>query len=183
MGLLQSFVRGVDAMNEALGRAVAWLVLGSVLVCFLVAILRYGFSVGFTWMQELYVWQHAGVFMLGAGYTMLHGGHVSVDILTSRFSARTRALLDIAATFVFLFPWLAVIAITSAPYILSSWAVREASSSADGMPALYLLKSVIWMFCAILFLQGLALVARRILFLNGLSPDSGHVKQNPPAPV
>lgn len=180
MGLLKTFIRAVDALNEWIGRTASWLVLGAVVVCFLVAILRYGFSIGFTWMQELYVWQHAAVFMLGAGYTMLHGGHVGVDILTSRFTERTRAWLDIVSTFIFLFPWLAVVAIYSAPYIKSSWAVNEASSSADGMPGLYLLKSMIWVFCAILSLQGLALVARRILFLNGHVIDPDPVEQNPP---
>jgi TRAP-type mannitol/chloroaromatic compound transport system permease small subunit len=180
MGMLKSFIRAVDAFNDGLGRAASWLVLGSVLVCFLVAILRYGFSIGFTWMQELYVWQHAAVFMLGAGYTMLHGGHVGVDILTSRFTERTRAWLDIISTFIFLFPWLAVIAIYSAPYIRSSWSIRESSSSADGMQGLFVLKSVIWVFCAILFLQGLALVARRVLFLKGFTFDPDPVEHNPP---
>jgi TRAP-type mannitol/chloroaromatic compound transport system permease small subunit len=180
MGLLKSFIRTVDAINEWIGRTTAWLVLGAVIVCFLVAILRYGFSIGFTWMQELYVWQHAAVFMLGAGYTMLHGGHVGVDILTSRFTERTRAWLDIISTFIFLFPWLAVIAIYSAPYIRASWAVRESSSSADGMLGLFLLKSILWVFCAILFLQGLALVARRVLFLRGYTLDPDPVEHIPP---
>jgi TRAP-type mannitol/chloroaromatic compound transport system permease small subunit len=180
MGMLKSFIRAVDALNEAIGRTASWLVLGAVIVCFLVAILRYAFSIGFTWMQELYVWQHALVFMLGAGYTMLHGGHVGVDILTSRFTERTRAWLDIVSTFVFLFPWLAVIAFYSAPYIRASWSVRETSSSADGMPGLFLLKSVIWVFCAILFLQGLALIARRVLYLKGFTFDPDPVEQNPP---
>lgn len=180
MGFLKSFIRAVDALNEWIGRTASWLVIGAVIVCFMVAILRYGFSIGFTWLQELYVWQHAAVFMLGAGYTMLHGGHVGVDILTSRFTERTRAWLDIISTFIFLFPWLAVIAIYSAPYIRGSWAVRESSSSADGMEGLFLLKSLIWVFCAILFLQGLALVARRVLFLKGYMFDPDPVAQNPP---
>ncbi len=181
MGLLKVFVRAVDTLNEWIGRAASWLVLGAVLVCFLVVVLRYGFSIGFTWMQELYVWQHAAVFMLGAGYTMLHGGHVAVDILTGKFTERTRAWLDIISTLIFLFPWLAVIAIYSASYILSSWAVNEASSSADGMPGLYIMKSVIWVFCATLFLQGLALIARRVLYLNGYITDPDPVEHNPPA--
>lgn len=180
MGMLRTFIRAVDALNEGIGRAASWLVLGAVMVCFLVAILRYGFSTGFTWMQELYVWQHAAVFMLGAGYTMLHGGHVGIDILTGRFTERTRAWLDIISTFVFLFPWLGVIAVYSAPYILASWSVREGSSSADGMQGLFLLKSLIWAFCALLFLQGLALVARRVLYLMGHTLDPDPVEHHPP---
>ena len=111
--------------------------------------------------------QHAAVFMAGAGYTMLYRGHVNVDVLYGRMSPRGKAWVDILGTLVFLFPWLAVVAITSAPFVLSSWSIREASSTAGGMPAMYLLKSLLWVFCLVLFVQGLALIIRRGLFLAG----------------
>jgi TRAP-type mannitol/chloroaromatic compound transport system permease small subunit len=82
-------------------------------------------------------------------------------------SPRRQAWVDVIGTLLFLFPWLAVIAYTSAPFVTSSWGIREGSSNADGMPALYLLKSLLWVFCALLFLQGVALIARRALFLAG----------------
>ena len=165
--MLVGLIRRVDTLNEWVGRSVAWLTLGCVLTCFAVVVLRYAFGIGFPWLQELYVWQHAAVFMVGAGYTMLHRGHVNVDVLYGRIGPRRQAWIDILGTLLFLFPWLAVLAWTSAPFVLSSWSVREASSTAGGMPALYLLKSVLWVFCALLFLQGLALIARRALYLAG----------------
>jgi TRAP-type mannitol/chloroaromatic compound transport system permease small subunit len=164
---LEGFVRIVDAINDWVGRTVAWLTLGCVLTCFAVVVLRYGFNLGFPWLQELYVWQHAAVFMAGAGYTFLHRGHVNVDILYGRLGERGKAWTDILGTLAFLFPWLAIVAVTSAPFVLSSWSIREPSSTADGMPAVYLLKSLLWVFCALLFLQGSALVVRRALFLAG----------------
>lgn len=174
MRAIRGFVRAVDALNDWIGRTVAWLTLGCVLTCFAVVVLRYAFDTGFPWLQELYVWQHAAVFMAGAGYTMLHRGHVNVDALYGRLGPRGQAWIDIAGTLLFLFPWLAVLAYTSAPFVLSSWSVREASSTANGMPAVYLLKSLLWVFCAVLFAQGLALIARRGLFLAGhASADAG----------
>lgn len=167
MNSLRGFVRRVDALNDWIGRTVAWLTLGCVLTCFAVVVLRYAFNLGFPWLQELYVWQHAAVFMAGAGYTMLHRGHVNVDVLYGQLSEQRRAWIDILGTFVFLFPWLAVVAVTSAQFVSSSWSIRESAATADGMPAVYLLKSLLWVFCALLFLQGLALIARRALFLTG----------------
>src|SRR5688572_9225294 len=128
MGALTQFVKAVDLINEWVGRAVAWLTLGAVLTCFLVVVLRYGFSVGRPWMQELYVWQHAAVFLVGAGYTLLHRGHVNVDIVYTRLSPRARARLDINGNLLFLFPWLAVLTWASAPFILSSWSILEPSA-------------------------------------------------------
>ncbi|NKB42857.1 MAG: TRAP transporter small permease subunit [Alphaproteobacteria bacterium] len=164
---LATLVAVVDTANEWIGRVVAWLTLGCVLTCFLVVVLRYGFSIGFPWMQELYVWQLAVVFMVGAGFTLLHGGHVNVDIAYSRFPARTKAWVDILGTLVFLLPWMAVLAWTSSQFVLASWAILEPSSQSNGMPGLYLLKTMIWVFCAVISLQGIALIARRVLFLNG----------------
>ena len=167
MIVLSHFVRAVDTLNEWIGRAVAWLTLGCVVTCFAVVVLRYGFNLGLPWLQELYVWQHAAVFLLGAGYTFLHRGHVNVDIFYGQMSARRKAWFDVFGTIVFLFPWLAVIAVAAGPFILSSWAVGENTGTANGMPAVYLLKSLLWGFCGLVFLQGLALVIRRGLFLVG----------------
>ena len=172
---LETFVTAADAINEWIGRAIAWLTVGCVLTCFLVVALRYGFSIGFPWMQELYVWQHAVVFMAGAGFTFLHGGHVNVDIAYTRFSPRTKAWVDILGTCLFLLPWMAVLAWTSSQFILSSWDILEPSSQTNGMPGFFILKSMIWVFCGVLTLQGLALVSRRTLFLAGRenhSPDA-----------
>ena len=169
---LEACVAAIDATNEWFGRVVAWLTLGCVLTCFLVVVLRYGFSIGFPWMQELYVWQHAVVFMVGAGYTFLHGGHVNIDIAYSRFRPRTKAWVDILGTVLFLLPWMAVLAWTSSQFVRSSWTILEPSSQTNGMPGLYLLKTTIWVFCGLITLQGIALIARRILFLNGREAHS-----------
>jgi TRAP-type mannitol/chloroaromatic compound transport system permease small subunit len=164
---LELLVRGLEGINEAIGRIVMWLTLGTVLVCFAVVALRYGFSTGYTWMQELYVWLHAGVFLIGAGYTFLHGGHVRVDVFYAQFSPRRKALVDLFGTLVFLFPWLFVVAYLSREFILRSWAIGEISNQANGLPALYLLKTCIWIFCGVLAMQGVAVVARSILVLSG----------------
>ena len=99
------------------------------LTCFTVVLLRYAFNIGYPWMQELYVWQHAIVFMAGAGYTMLHRGHVNVDVMYGRLGERGKAWVDILGTLFFLFPWLAILAVTSAPFVLSSWQIRESSGT------------------------------------------------------
>jgi TRAP-type mannitol/chloroaromatic compound transport system permease small subunit len=118
-------------------------------------------------MQELYVWQHAVVFMAGAGFTFLHRGHVNVDVLYGGLPPRRQAWIDILGTLFFLFPWLIVVWTAAWPFVMAAWRVREASATADGMPAMYLLKSLLLVFCVLVFVQGLALVARRTLFLAG----------------
>ena len=133
MSALNSFARTIDAINDWIGRTTAWLTLGAVVIAFAVVVMRKAFNVGFVWMQDLYVWQHAVVFMIGAGYTFLHGGHVRVDIFYVNASRRGRAWIDLFGTVVFLLPWLIVVAWTSWPFVRLSWRLLEPSAQPNGL--------------------------------------------------
>lgn len=99
----------IDGMNDKIGRAASWLALACVLTCCTVAVLRYAFHSGAIWLQELYVWFHALVFVIGAGYTLKEQGHVRVDLIHGRLTQRGRAKVEIFGFIVFLCPWLGVI--------------------------------------------------------------------------
>ena len=172
--MLVTFVRAVDRLNEAVGRGVAWLTLAMVLVTFTVVVLRYVYAVGWVWLQESYVWMHGIVFMLGAGYTLLHNGHVRVDIFYRAKSARYRAIVDLLGALLLLTPLVILVFAVSYDYVLSSWLRLEQSREAGGLPGLFLLKSVLLVFCVLLGLQALSLAARSFLVLGGrgdLAPD------------
>lgn len=170
MELIAGFVRGVDRLNEHIGRAVSWLTLLMVLTTFFVAVMRYGFSWGRVWLQESYVWMHGIVFMLAAGYTLLHDGHVRVDIFYRPASARAKAWVDLFGALVLLLPVVVMVFWFSWPYVLESWAKVEGSREAGGLEGLFLLKSVILAFCVLMAAQGLALAGRSVLLLAG-HPD------------
>jgi len=167
MEALAHLVRAIDRMNELIGRAVSWLTLAMVLITFSVVVMRYGFAWGRVWIQESYVWLHGIVFMLGAGYTLLHNGHVRVDIFYRPGSARFKAWVDLFGTLLLLAPVIVFVAIVTWPYVVESWSKLEASREAGGLPALFLLKSVILGFCGLILAQGLSLAARSILVLAG----------------
>lgn len=171
--MLLRFVAVVEKTSDRLGRLVSWLTLATVLVCFAVVVLRYAFSIGFVWMQEFYVWLHAIVFMGGAAFTLLHGGHVRVDIFYNRMSRRRQAWVDLAGIAIFLMPYLAVIGIWSWTYVVQSWNVLEASQNSQGMHGLFLLKSVILVYVGMVTVQGLAMAARCVLELAGVTPPPG----------
>jgi TRAP-type mannitol/chloroaromatic compound transport system permease small subunit len=164
---LATVARGIDALNERVGRAVAWLTLAMVLVTFCVVVLRYVFDVGFVRLQESYVWMHGVVFMLGAGYTLLHQGHVRVDIIYRGASPRYKAWVDLLGVLLMLWPMLVTVWLVAWPYVATSWSRLEASREAGGLPGLFLLKAVILAFCLLLGLQGLSLAIRSLLLLTG----------------
>jgi TRAP-type mannitol/chloroaromatic compound transport system permease small subunit len=170
MELVATFVRWVDRINEVIGRAVAWLTLAMVLTTFFVAMMRYGFAWGRVWIQESYVWLHGIVFMLGAGYTLLHDGHVRVDIFYRPGSPRFKAWVDLFGCLFLLLPVVLMVFFVSWPYVMESWVKLEGSREAGGLEGLFLLKSVILAFCVLIAAQGLSLAGRSLLILKG-HPD------------
>tara|TARA_R110000796_G_scaffold88559_3_gene190810 strand:+ start:20326 stop:20871 length:546 start_codon:yes stop_codon:yes gene_type:complete len=164
---LGNFVRAIDGLNDLIGRGVAWLVIPMVVITFLVATLRYGFAVGWVSMQESYMWLYGIMFMVGAGYTLLHGGHVRVDVIYRPASARYKAWVDLFGSLFLLMPVIIMILMYSYPYVVTSWHRLEGSHETGGLPGLFLYKSVILVFCVLMLLQGLSLAARSVLVLAG----------------
>jgi TRAP-type mannitol/chloroaromatic compound transport system permease small subunit len=158
-------VRIIDTLTEISGRMIAWLTVVMVLLTFAIVVLRYGFNLGWIGMQESVLYMHGLVFMLGAAYTLKHDGHVRVDIFYQKFNAKQRAVVNLFGSIFLLLPVCAFILAISLDYVFSSWRVMESSAEAGGLPFVYLNKSFILLFSITLSLQGLAEIARNILFL------------------
>ena len=156
----------IDGFTEFSGRALSWLVAIMVALICAVVLLRYGFEVGIIALQESVTYLHASVFLLGAAYTLKHGGHVRVDIFYRRFSPRSRAWIDSVGCIVFLFPLCGYIFISSWEYVLQSWAIGEISPEPGGIPAVFLLKTLIPLMAFNLTLQGLAELIRNLRVLS-----------------
>jgi TRAP-type mannitol/chloroaromatic compound transport system permease small subunit len=166
---LKGIARGIDRLNESIGVSVAWLALFTVLMEFTVVLMRYVFGVGSVKMQESIVYMHATVFMVAAGYTLLHNGHVRCDIFYAAAPPRRKALIDLIGVFIFLLPMCALIAWVAWPYVAAAWAVREGSQEGSlGIPGVFLLKSIILVFALLLALQGVALAIHSALRLAGI---------------
>lgn len=167
MSGIRAAITAIERLNETVGRVTSWLAFLLVLTTCLVAVLRYGFSIGWVWMQELYIWMHAIVFLVASGYTLMHEGHVRIDVFYGPASLKRKAWINIIGTLLFLFPTLALITYVAVPYVMLSWSRLETSQEAGGLPGLFLLKSCMLVFTGLLALQGVALILRSILVLKG----------------
>src|ERR1700733_753892 len=117
----------IDRVIAAIGRAATWCCLYAVLAEFAVVVMRYALGIGSIRLQESVLYAHAALFMLAAAWTLQVGGHVRVDIFYAQAKPRTRAIVDLVGTIVFLFPVAIAIAVVSLPYVARSWAVLEHS--------------------------------------------------------
>jgi len=176
MSRLKRIANAIDVTNDWIGRGLAWLTLGMVLVTFVVVLMRYVFGLGSTILQESVVYMHAIVFMAVAGYALVHNGHVRCDIFYGAASPRAKAIIDIIGTFLFLIPMCILIVWVTWPYAKASWAVLEGSPEGRmGIPAVFLLKSLILVFAGLLALQSVSLVLQSALFLAGATPSRGRL--------
>lgn len=163
----------IDGINRLVGRVVAWMTLGLVLVAFGVVVLRYVFGIGLIQLQEAAVYQHGLILTLGAGYTLLKDGHVRVDILYGRMGERRRALVNLLGVLILLLPMCILVMGYAWPYVAQSWRILEGSREASGLPVLYVLKTGILAFAGLLAMQGIAVALRAVHYLATVLPMQG----------
>ena len=162
--------RLIDALSEVVGKLTMWLVLAAVLISALNAIVRKAFNTSSNGFLEIQWYLFAAVFLLAAGYTMKRQEHVKIDIISGRFSKSTQVWIDIVGIVCFLFPFVFAVITLSVPLVVKAWNTGEMSSNAGGLirwPVFALLP----VGFALLGLQGISELIKRLAFLQGLVPD------------
>jgi TRAP-type mannitol/chloroaromatic compound transport system permease small subunit len=180
MKVLLTISHAIDALNERVGRTVLWLVLVMALVSASNALARYLFNLSSNAWLELQWYLFASVFLLCAGYTLLHNEHIRIDVVSSRLSRRTQLWIDIFGTVFFLLPVTIFIMVLAWPIFINAWVSHEISGNAGGLirwPVRLLVPAGFFL----LSLQGLSELIKRIAILRGLIPDLAD--KPPPAPL
>jgi TRAP-type mannitol/chloroaromatic compound transport system permease small subunit len=156
----------IDRVNAAIGRSVAWAVLLVVVVQFTVVVLRYIFGIGSIWLTETIIYGHAALFMLASAWTLREGGHVRVDIFYADAGPRRRALVELCGALLLLLPFMLLLLWFSLSYVARSWSILETSRETSGLPAVYLLKTLIPAFAVLMALQGMAQAIRALSIIR-----------------
>lgn len=153
----------IDAANEKIGRSVSWLTLILVLLVCYDVISRYLFKSSIVAVQELQWHLFAIIFLVAAAYTLKYDEHVRVDVLYSKFSPRTQAVINLIGTIIFLIPLCLLIIYASRNFVISSFQIGETSPDPGGLPARYILKAILPISFFLILLQGIALILRSII--------------------
>lgn len=146
----------IERFTDLTGRATSWLVLVIVVLMATNVLLRYLFSYGSVWAQELEWHLLAPLILFGMSYALLHGEHVRVDVLYANFSPRKKLYVDLLSAVLSIAVSLIIIAL-SLKYVQQSWVIGEQSSDPGGLPYRWALKALIPLGFLFLTLQSLAL--------------------------
>lgn len=155
-------IGAIERLNRALGRVAAYCALAMMLAQIFSVVARYVFSFGIISVQELVIYGHALIFLLGAAFVLQENGHVRVDVFYGMLSARSRRIIDLIGLLLFVLPVAVLVLWYSWPYVMRSWSTFEGSRQAGGLPAIFLLKSAILLFALSLALQAIVTALRLI---------------------
>lgn len=159
-------IKYIDFFNEWVGRIFSWAIIALTLLAVKSVIERVVFNSPSVWGFEITTQIFGLYFMIIAGYGLLYGSHVSIDVVTYYLSPRTRAIVDIVAYLIFFFPFTLVCIWHGYFFAAKSWAIKETSMSVYGGPV-YPIRTVIFLAFILLLLQGLSEFTKKIVFLKG----------------
>ncbi len=170
MQALLKLSRAIDWLNGIVGRWVIWLILASTVISGVNASVRKAFNTSSNAYLEVQWYLFAAAFLLAAGYTLLNGEHVKIDVFYSRFSRKTQNWIDIFGFTCFLLPVALAVLWYGIPFFLQGWRSGEMSSNAGGLIRwpVYLMMPLGF---ALLLLQGLSELVKRIAFGMDLISD------------
>lgn len=148
------------------GKICSWFVALMVLVTCLVVVMRYGLDMGSVFLQDVVLYLHGGLFLLGAAFALKRGAHVRVDIFYRNFSTAKKALVDLLGNLIFLQPICWTILLYSWGYVEFSWRIMEVSPEPDGLPFVYVQKSLLIVVAILLALQSISEILKSLLIIK-----------------
>ena len=162
----RAYVRRVERAVDLIGRAASWLTLVIVALMATSVLLRYGFSIGSVWAQELEWHLLAPLVLFGMTYALLKGEHVRVDVFYARYTPRGQAFVDLLAA-VLAMAMAALVIRYSIQFVTQSYVINEISSDPGGLTHRWVLKALIPVGFAVFALQASAQVVSAALRLSG----------------
>ena len=162
--------RGIDSMSRWIGRHVAWLILGAVIVSSLNAVVRKAFDTSSNSWLELQWVLFSIVFLLCSPWTLLQNEHIRIDIVNNMMPKPLRNWIDVVGHAFFLLPLCIVMVLTGIPFFYRSLRIDEQSGNAGGLPQ-WPAKSLVMIGFGLLLVQAISELIKRLSVMRGLIPD------------
>ena len=170
LNALLPLTRAIDRLNTWIGKHLAWLILAAVIVSSVNAVVRKVFDTSSNAWLELQWVLFSIVFLMCSPWTLLNNEHIRIDIVNNLLPKQLRNAIDVVGHALFLLPWCLIMVITSVPFFWRSWLIDEQSGNAGGLPQ-WPAKSLLMIGFALLLLQALSELTKRLAIMRNLIPD------------
>lgn len=176
LSVLLKFSYWMDWISTQLGKFAAWAVLSAALISAGNAFVRFGLNTSSNAWLEIQWYLFAATVMLGAPVVLKLNEHVRVDIFYGKLKRHGPVYVDLFGLLFFLLPVMGVIAWLCWPLFVNMFVTKEMSNNAGGLirwPAMMLLP----LGFALMFLQGVSEVIKRVAYLKGLIDMDTHYEK------
>ncbi|MBS0342847.1 MAG: TRAP transporter small permease subunit [Proteobacteria bacterium] len=176
MSVLLKFSYWMDWISTQLGKFAAWTVLAAALISAGNAFVRFGLNTSSNAWLEIQWYLFSVTVMLGAPVVLKLNEHVRVDIFYGKLKRNGPVFVDLFGLLFFLLPVMGVIAWLCWPLFVNMYVTKEMSGNAGGLirwPAMMLLP----LGFALMFLQGISEVIKRVAYLRGLITMDTHYEK------
>jgi TRAP-type mannitol/chloroaromatic compound transport system permease small subunit len=170
MGALLAASRLIDRFNEIIGKTVGWAIFVAIIVSAANAIIRKTLNASSNSWLELQWYLFGAAFLLAAAYTLKQNEHIRIDIVYGAFSRRIQHWIDLLGHVFFLMPFALLMLYYLFPWVRQSYMSGEMSNNSGGL-TLWPAKSLLLIGFALLGLQGLSEIVKKIAVMRGLIED------------
>ena len=142
-----------------------WIWIALLIVIIGNVILRYAFSQGMIELEELQWHLYAIGWLMGLSSTFIVDGHVRVDVLHANLPYKAKVWLELIGLLLLFLPFVCFVMYYSIDFVELSWTTNERSTSANGLPARWIVKGFLFFSFALLCLSGISRLIRTIASL------------------
>lgn len=170
MAGLLALSRGIDAINEFIGKWIGWAILLSVLISATNAVIRKVFNSSSNAWLEAQWYLYGAAFLLAAAYTLKQNEHIRIDVVYGMFSRRTQHWIDLLGHIFFLMPFVILMIYYFVPYFLLSYRTGEVSTNAGGL-IIWPAKLMLLAGFSLLGIQGISEIIKKVAIMRGVMED------------
>ena len=163
---MNNFQLLTEQIMYIISKLLVYILLSMIGLVILTIFLRYFFSIGSISIQELIMYFHASIFMLGISYTYKENSHVKIDIFYNKLSEKNKTILSLIGVILLIIPFAIFIIFISFDMVSSSWSIFEGSSEAGGLDLVFILKSLIPLSGFLILLQALSELFKNLQILK-----------------
>lgn len=165
--MFESLIKFIDRLVTTFGKLVSYCTFFLMIAILLQVFLRYGLGKGLIALEELQWHFYATIIMVGLSSTLIHNKHVRVDVLSSHFSLKTKAVIEFLGLSILLFPFCYILIDHGLDYFLVSFKTGEVSPSPGGLPMRWVIKLLIPFSSLLLFMAGFSQLLKCLLVILG----------------
>ena len=174
--LIIKFSQFLEKTVTIFGKIGSWLAIPLIFIIIFDIVTRRFLILGSTKLQEMEWHLHTALFLMVIGYAYIKNAHVRIEIIREKYSPFLKSIFETLGILFFLIPYTCLVIYYGLDFVSRSFRMNEVSSALTGLSHRWVIKSFIPLGMFVLFLAGLSILLRNIIFIISSIRNNINVK-------